>query len=290
MVRSLIVALVFSIGFIGYYNYDTFTRYVHYELWGSINVDGATIFLDPKDLAGTPYLLAVQRNTGEDVALRTFIKPGDTVIDVGADIGWFTVLAAQLVGERGKVIAFEPDPETFAILQRNVAVNGFKNVVLEQKALSNKHDRLKLFLAQENRGDNRIFDFGDKRQSVEVEALSFDEYARSLNPPLKVDFVKIDTQGAEGVIIEGMKETFQRFPELKVDIEFCPAFLTKSGYEPAKLLQTFEQWGFEFWNIDSFALPFRPATSAQLLSELTPQNGRQVNLLLRRPACHRAES
>ena len=66
---------------------------------------------------------------------RSKCRPGDTVIDVGANVGWYTVIASKLVGKKGRVIAFEPEPVNFAILKKNVLANGCENVILELKAL-----------------------------------------------------------------------------------------------------------------------------------------------------------
>ena len=66
------------------------------------------------------------------------IRPGDVVVDLGANVGYYTILRGKLVGEIGRVYAFEPDPVGFEILRRNVRLNGLHNVVLEQKAVSSK--------------------------------------------------------------------------------------------------------------------------------------------------------
>ena len=111
-------------------------RWITYQVHGYIVVDGLTMYLNPRDRVITPSMLAY--GTWEPVEtslLLDNLRPGDTVIDVGANVGYYTLLAARKVGPRGKVVAFEPDPESFSFLKRNVKANGFTNVVLEQKGL-----------------------------------------------------------------------------------------------------------------------------------------------------------
>ena len=104
------------------------------------------------------------------------IRAGDVFVDVGANIGYYTVIAAKIVGDQGHVYAFEPDPTSFAILKANVERNGLANVTLEQKALSNEPGSLRLFLAHQNKGDHRIFDEdGAARPFLDVEALRLDD-------------------------------------------------------------------------------------------------------------------
>ena len=176
------------------------------------------------------------------------IRSGDTFVDVGANIGYYTVIAAKIVGEKGHVYAFEPDPTNFAILKANVERNGLTNVTLEQKALSNEPGSLRLFLAHENKGDHRIFDEeGAARPYLDVEALRLDDY-----PPLKdrkVDFIKVDTQGAEGIILEGMTGTIAANPRMVMVMEYMPSSLRAVGTDPEKFLADLQKMDFRFFNL-----------------------------------------
>ena len=92
------------------------------------------------------------------------IKKGDVVLDIGANIGYYTLIFARLVGEEGKVFAFEPDPENFALLKKNVEINGYHNVVLVQKAISNKTGKIRLFKFDDFKAGHRIHDSHDSRK------------------------------------------------------------------------------------------------------------------------------
>jgi len=176
------------------------------------------------------------------------IRAGDVFVDVGANIGYYTVIAAKTVGDQGHVYAFEPDPTSFAILKANVERNGLANVTLEQKALSNEPGSLRLFLAHQNKGDHRIFDEdGAARPFLDVEALRLDDYA-----PLKgkkVDFIKVDTQGAEGIILEGMTDTIAANPNMAMVMEYTPSSLQAVGTDPAEFLAKLQKMDFRFFNL-----------------------------------------
>lgn len=187
----------------------------------------------------------------EDLETRWLLKtlrPGDTFIDVGANIGYYTVVASQVVGETGHVYAFEPDPTSFAILERNVRENGLTNVTLEQKALSNEPGSLRLYLAHENKGDHRLFDEADApREFVDVEAVRLDDYLEGR--PQKIDFIKIDTQGAEGIIIGGMLETIRNNPNLAMVVEYTPTKLRSVGTDPGEFLELLQDQDWRFFNL-----------------------------------------
>ncbi len=111
-----------------------------------VDVKGNKMYINPKR---NPAIALYDIGGYENVETQLFeshIKEGDVVLDLGANIGYFTLIAAKLVGVNGKVYAFEPDPTNFSFLKRNVEINNYKNVVCEQKAVSNENGKLKLFL------------------------------------------------------------------------------------------------------------------------------------------------
>jgi len=86
-------------------------------------------------------------------------------------------------------------------LKKNVEINGYKNVELVQRAVSNKTGKIKLYLCEDNTGDHRIYDLHDERKSIEIEAIRLDDYFKNYNGA--VDFIKMDIQGAEGGQFKG---------------------------------------------------------------------------------------
>ena len=292
IVRSLLCLsaciLCFFLGCLYYQSYqfgELWARQRQYARDGTITVEGATFLLDPLDRVGTLALITGARDTDEDRIPRGVLKPGDTVIDIGANIGWYTIFAAKLVGASGKVIAFEPEPRSFSFLQRNVALNRLSNVIVENKALSNKEEKVRLFIDEQNRGNHHIFDWSDGRHYIEVDALQLDDYLARSTGIAKVDFIKIDMQGAEGVILEGMRQTLERNPNLQLDVEILPAALKQAGTDPAALLSDLERAGYEFWDIGGYVNIIRPVEVDQLVRRMMSEKESQTNLLVRRCRC-----
>lgn len=241
------------------------------------------MFLNPEDPMVTKRL--VEERTWEPNETHWFlkrVKPGHVVVDVGANVGYYTLIAGKLVGETGRVYAFEPDPSAFAILERNVALNGLTNVVLEQKAASNEPGTLRLYLSEENKGDHRIFETEEARESIEIEAVALDDYFEGREP--RIDFIKIDTQGAEAVIIDGLDRVIRANPAITLVVEFWPRALHEFGRESDALLEKFEGYGFHFFSLGVWGKPspLRLVKPAELSQKLTIENDRFTNLLLTR--------
>src|SRR3989344_5453898 len=148
------------------------------------------------------YLLKIPRGTFlwkvNGVLLRNLkksivkIKQGDTIIDVGANVGYHTLLMAKLVGG-GKVYAFEPEPKAFGLLSKNIKQNGYKNVVLINKGLGEKEQVLDLYLNPKNAAGHSLIK-RDNWQKQPVEIIALDDF---LPKNTKVDFIKVDVEGAE---------------------------------------------------------------------------------------------
>lgn len=251
----------------------------------TLSVEGVgrvPFFLNPADKVITPGMWA--GNLWEATETKWFVQSlrrGDVVVDVGANIGYYTVLAGLLVGETGRVYAFEPDPVGFEILRQNVVLNGLHNVVLEQKAVSNESGSLRLFLAQENKGDHRIYQpEGEERPFVDVEAVRLDDYLRGLDE--FVDFVKVDTQGAELAILAGAADTVSRSPDLVMAVEYSPQALAGFGSSGEALVDLIKTFGFQMFDLGMGGPNLYPirATTPDSLRSYPPKGWFFTNLLL----------
>ncbi len=224
-------------------------------------VQGHIMWLDETDT-----LELATREVYEPLETALFqkeIRKGQTIVDIGANIGYYTLLAARLVGPQGRVYAFEPDPTNFALLQKNVEANGYTHVTLVNSAVSNKTQRMKLFLNPTNKGDHRLYDSKDGRASITVQTLRLDDFFRQLDK--KVHFIKMDIQGSEAKAFEGMRGILKRNRGVKLVTEFSPGSLKLNGSDPQKYLVSLKKLGFKLWEISEKDAILRPAKPKALL-------------------------
>jgi FkbM family methyltransferase len=184
------------------------------------------------------------------------VKPGDVVFDLGANIGYYTLLFSRAVGDKGKVFAFEPDPSNFALLKKNVEANACGNCVLFQKAVSDREGILRLFVDKDNLADHRIYDSGDGRASVDVATVTGDAVMREYG--VRPSFVKIDIQGAEALAVAGMKALLADGKPLTMVVEFWPKGLRQAGADPLALVRSLSDYGFRMSAIDEAGKVLRP--------------------------------
>jgi FkbM family methyltransferase len=235
------------------------------EFWwtGKVEVDGLTFYLNPNDDSLNQALFWSGTYEPEETQLlRSKCRPGGTVIDVGANVGWYTIIASKVVGKNGRVIAFEPEPENFAILKRNVLVNGCDNVTVEQKALSDATGTLTLYQNANSVLHSTVFDW--KQGAISVEALRLDDYLE--NRFGKVDFVKIDVEGAEPMVLDGMRRTIQSNPSICLVVEFAPKRVIATGRQPKQYLEDFINQGFLIYMIDEKKRQLVRKTPAEILA------------------------
>lgn len=200
-------------------------------------------------------------------AFAKILRPGMVFFDIGANVGYFSVIAARLVGETGKVYAFEPVPENADILQHNIQLNNFANVNIYQKAVSNSPGVGELLLAEFSGGS--ALAHGDTppdlKDSISVELVSIDSvvYEENFKPP---SMIKIDVEGAEIEVLLGMQRTMKEYqPVILYEIDdrlqegferkqhVCDAILTSNGYQISRLEDSYQDSG---WIVGHFlAIP-----------------------------------
>jgi FkbM family methyltransferase len=173
--------------------------------------------------------------------LSTNLQPGLLVADVGAHIGFLTIFIARLVGETGRVYAFEPAPDNLSYLRRNVAQNAAANVVVVPAAAGARRATRILYLVEE--GDMHSL-FPDNPLShavgtVEVEQLAMDDVVSHL------DLAKIDVEGAEIEVLHGMGRILAQQPKPVLVVEWSPTCQLTAGHEPKELIQVLRDFGYE---------------------------------------------
>ena len=198
---------------------------------------------------------------GTVVLLKELLKEGMTFLDLGAYRGYYTVLASKLVGEKGRVFAFEPAPENFALLKANL--QGRKNVSLIQKAVSNKVRTGKLFLASFGSSAHRIYDADEGKESVDVEVTSLDEFFKDKDA--KIDVIKMDIEGAEMSALEGMANIIKKNENLRLITEFVPWYFQPLDSLPESFLRKLVEYGFKLYLINDDKETVEPVTIDDLM-------------------------
>lgn len=161
---------------------------------------------------------------------RRLLHKGMTVADVGANVGFLTRHFSRLVGQGGKVFSFEPDPLNFRFLEFNT--RACKNVERAQVAVSDNAEPGLLHLNFESGAGNSLVKQTHSVRSVPVSCVSLDEFLKGRRNP-QVDLIKIDVEGAETKVLQGMKQTLSRLPDLQIIIEHCPKNLEDAGIKPS---------------------------------------------------------
>ena len=237
-----------------------------------VEIDGFKYFLDEKDSLGLSVSHIHEKT--ETGIIKKEIQKGDIVIDVGAHIGYHTLIFAKLVGKEGRVYAFEANYENFKILQKNVRENNFENVICENKIISDKVGKVEMFSLDSSTA-NRLFDEGNNKKT-EVESISLDQYFKEKLE--KVDFVKLDIQGAEPLAVKGMEKIMDRNPKMKILQEWWPDGIKKLGNDPEKYLIELEDLNYKIIEIDDVHQKLIKTTSKELMSKYPNKQIQDINL------------
>jgi len=174
------------------------------------------------------------------------LKEGMTVIDIGANIGLFSLIAADLVGSSGRVIAYEPYPETFTAFCSNIALNQYQNITAVQSAISSYGGKLQISVCSDC--DLNTIVSSTNGDSIEVSCETLDSSLEKLDVN-KCDLIKIDIEGAELFAIQGMGRTLTRNPKLSVLVELHDDQINALGGTREDILNFFLQNGFKLYEL-----------------------------------------
>ena len=277
--------------------------FIFNKLWTGgdvIEIQGSKMYVGVKNEPDTMMRQTLQTyalsSTWEEDTTKLFekvVKKGDIVVDMGANVGYFTLLSAKLTGENGKVFSFEPNPKNFEYLSKNIKINNYTNVTAEQKAISNSSGKIKLFNCPYDTGHHTInqqegieaYRLGRTGEvsSIDIEAVTLDEYMK--NKSDKVDVIKIDVEGAEALAFMGMKDILAKNKNIKIFLEFFPLLIEKMGNSPEEfinyLLKEFNVFviGHDY-SMKKFNKNYFKINSYQELAELTKGYADHLNLFL----------
>jgi FkbM family methyltransferase len=209
----------------------------------------------------------------ETAFLRAVLGPGQTFVDVGAHVGYFSVLASKLVGPSGRVIALEPEPRNLDLLRRNLAWNDCRNAIVVPFAAHSTRGMMSLALDERNRGGHHLVPPG--ATGVTVPCVRLDDLV-----PDTVDVLKVDAQGHDHEVIAGAERTIAGNPGMIVMTELSNRELARRGVNPESVLAGYRALGF---TISTFGTRGELRTMS---AELIPPRGpvKDISLVLERPA------
>ena len=266
-------------------------NYLSRILWSNktvVEVQGSKMYVNPDKLPKS-YIRTFQAYilTGGWEALTTemfkkIVKEGDVVVDLGANIGYYTLLAARLVGREGKVYAFEPEPTNYSLLLKNIALNGYENIVAVQKAVSDTTGKVKLFVDEKDTGAHSIYQPEEEKAFVEVEAVTLDDLFKGKEQ--RINVIKMDVEGAEMAALSGMDNLIRENKNLKMFVEFYLAGIKNAGNSPHEFARRLlEDYNFSILAIGDYSRnkQYLKIANVDELIKLS-KGGKAVNLLLER--------
>jgi len=237
---------------------------------------GYKMFVDSRDVSIAPHLIlegVYEEHT--DAVLRRLVRPGMHVVEIGANVGLFTMLMCHRVGPAGSVYAFECDPVLAQIARDNLEINGFSRIGrIDERAVSDTEGPLAFRAAVRHRGGGtlvaglqQIPELSEsERQTIGVQATTLDAFLAETGR--RVDFMKIDAEGAESAILRGGAGLFaERSRALVVMMEFAPQFMREAGADPARTLENLREAGFTFARVDDRRRRVAPVDAAYLLAQ-----------------------
>lgn len=200
----------------------------------------------------------------ETELLLGILQPGSVFVDVGANVGYFSVVAASVVGSDGQVIAFEPDPANFLLLQANCELNALgSRVEAVQAGLSTSEYAGRLYLSEDNLGDHQIYAGAGDRSSLPIRLYNGSDY---LQPRLeRLDLLKIDTQGSEYQVMAGLMPLLRALPSMpRIIIELTPFSLREAGASGRQLIELMATLEHPFAIIDHIEHRLVASSAAEL--------------------------
>jgi len=229
-------------------------------------LDGTKMYIDKDDS------LALFSNgiyeAYETFLIKALLKPTDIALDIGAHIGYFTLLMAQ---KCKWVYAFEPEPNNFKLLKSNVKLNKLENIVCYNIAVTESTGLTKLHLCESNSGMHRIYKPKWISKTTMVRTIKIDD-ALTLHGGLKVDFIKMDIEGSEFGALKGMEQLLKTNHVIMM-MEFHPPTIEEYGANPREVYDFIKGLGYD---IRLLPKPSIPISFEDLDRETRINSGRNV--------------
>ena len=248
--------------------------------WMPLRVKGQRMYAHTFDRYFALWMWKLRCLAGfESRLLSRTLKADMQAVDIGANIGLHTLQLAKLVGPTGRVWAIEADGANFATLQRNLSANGDTHTTAIHAAAGASSGDAFVFKSSANAGDHRTFAPPGARTKECVKQIALDDY---FQPGQRIDFIKMDIQGAEGAALKGMRRVLTENPGLLLMMEFWPWGLRQAAFDPLAVLQDLQDLGFALEWIDSVAQTLRPIQDLRVFTSGIA-GARYENIVARAP-------
>ena len=193
-------------------------------------LNGHVMYIPERDSVISPAILSGGYETRTLGLMVDRLHPGDLVVDIGSHVGLYTLSAARAVGPTGRVVALEPNPENYRLLQANIRENQYTNITPVCGAASNQMGQAPLFCDPENTGAHSLART-DLADHCDVDLFTVDDLLDA--PP---DFIKMDCEGWELKALEGSQNSISQADDLVILLEFSPSLLKRAGDSAIQLL------------------------------------------------------
>lgn len=204
---------------------------------------GPKIYLDTRDVVQTNIMYYGCWEKWVSDEFLGCLRPGMTVLDMGAHCGYYTLLAAMMVGKSGKVHAFEPNVNLVKNVNLSLMMNGYHQVQWHAKGLSDRSGTMHLVVPETGGGSLTLEESPDYQQ---VETVILSDYM----PELRADVIKMDVDGSEPRILPCLYKLIERSDSPIIFMEYCPTLWKMNGFDPKEHLKNFIHLGYEFFVLE----------------------------------------
>jgi FkbM family methyltransferase len=247
-------------------------------------VHGNSMFLDARDVSLTPSILSTGRWERETTAaIINMVQPGMNIVEIGVNVGYFSLIFADLIGPNGTIIGFEANPEICEIANRNLQINGHyyhKSNRIHEFAVTDHVGEAEFSVFEDHRASSSLLDVEavakevqDKIKRIKVKTTTLDAF---FPRGQRIDLLKIDAEGAEPQILAGGQRILTENKDIRLLIEFSPEFLKTRYARPSDFLAELAEYGFRAFEIT------RDGNTRAFTTEMADAELRSKDLILMR--------
>ena len=224
--------------------------------------------LDKNDLdfsRQVKYLGNYSTESFETMVFEKYLKKGMRVLDLGANIGFYTLLSSFKVGNEGKVFAFEPSPQNQKLISSSLKENSFSNVVVVNSAVSDFVGKSFLYVSPYYNSEHSLFNFhyssgtNNNLHKIEVDVTTVDKTLEETGDHA-INLIKMDIEGSESKALKGMKKTLDENQNIVLITEFWPRGFDNAQSDPRDYLDELSALGFRLHHIDEIKEQVYPVT------------------------------